>query len=204
MLAGEECDGDDLSGLTCEHLGFDTGVLSCGEGCVYDTSSCYILPSVPVLELGFSQVRVFDFSWPVVPEAEYYQLFEISSPGDLPAQLGGDIVGQSISREMSLSSRYGTKYFLRACSGGDCTDSPTVGVVGTLARAVGYFKASNTQAGDSFGISIALSADGSTLAMSATGEDSVSSGVGGDQTSNSASSSAPGSPSGALRWRTVR
>ena len=49
-----------------------------------------------------------------------------------------------------------------------------------------YVKASNTGAGDQFGVSVALSDDGSTLAVGAFGEDSDATGVNGDQTSNNA------------------
>jgi trimeric autotransporter adhesin len=52
-----------------------------------------------------------------------------------------------------------------------------------------YVKASNTGEGDSFGISVALSADGSTLAVGAYGEDSSATGIGGDQADNSAAES---------------
>jgi hypothetical protein len=47
-----------------------------------------------------------------------------------------------------------------------------------------YLKASNTEAGDAFGIAVAL--DGDTLVVSATGEDSNATGVGGNQADNSA------------------
>jgi len=50
-----------------------------------------------------------------------------------------------------------------------------------------YLKASNTDAGDQFGVAVALSADGSTLAVGANQEDSNAMGVGGDQADNSAS-----------------
>jgi hypothetical protein len=49
-----------------------------------------------------------------------------------------------------------------------------------------YVKASNTDAGDNFGLHLALSGDGSTLAVGARGEASASSGIGGIQTDNSA------------------
>ncbi len=42
-----------------------------------------------------------------------------------------------------------------------------------------YIKASNTDAGDGFGQSVALSADGATLAVGAPGEDSIATGVNG-------------------------
>jgi len=67
-----------------------------------------------------------------------------------------------------------------------CTDSASVSVSGTLVSSTGYFKASNTEAGDLFGYTVSLSADGSTLAVGAPYEDSNSSGINGDQTDNSA------------------
>jgi trimeric autotransporter adhesin len=52
-----------------------------------------------------------------------------------------------------------------------------------------YVKASNTGAGDCFGSSVALSADGDTLAVGAYNEASSATGIGGVQTNNSAPSS---------------
>jgi hypothetical protein len=46
-------------------------------------------------------------------------------------------------------------------------------------------KASNTGAGDSFGSSVALSADGLTLVVGAPDETSAATGIGGSQTDNS-------------------
>ncbi|RZJ25020.1 MAG: hypothetical protein EOO54_07630 [Haliea sp.] len=48
-----------------------------------------------------------------------------------------------------------------------------------------YIKASNTEADDRFGTSVALSSDGSTLAVGAYQEDSNATGVGGNQADNS-------------------
>jgi hypothetical protein len=52
-----------------------------------------------------------------------------------------------------------------------------------------YIKASNTEAGDTFGNSVSLSGDGNTLAIGANQEDGGSFGIDGDQTDNSAESS---------------
>jgi hypothetical protein len=49
-----------------------------------------------------------------------------------------------------------------------------------------YVKASNTDAGDGFGLFLTISADGSTFAVSADDESSSATGVDGDQTSNDA------------------
>ena len=52
-----------------------------------------------------------------------------------------------------------------------------------------YVKASNTDAEDRFGWSVALSGDGDTLAVGALFEDSAASGVGGGQADNTATNS---------------
>ncbi|HWU91069.1 MAG TPA: hypothetical protein VN253_27575 [Kofleriaceae bacterium] len=57
---------------------------------------------------------------------------------------------------------------------------------GTTWTQQAYVKASNTGAGDNFGESVALSADGSALAVGAVGEASAATGINGDQTSNDA------------------
>lgn len=38
--AGEECDGTDLAGETCESLGYGSGNLSCTSNCTYDVNGC--------------------------------------------------------------------------------------------------------------------------------------------------------------------
>ena len=189
VSAGEECDGDELAGETCEALGFDVGVLACDRGCSYDASECYVPPEAPVLELSFSQVKRFDLSWAAVQGAEYYQVLESPAPGEPYAQLGADVVGESVSFEMPLCFRWQASYLLRACNVAGCTDSMAVNVVGSLAEAVGYVKASNTEMDDSFGYSVALSGDGNTLAVGALKEDSNATGIGGKQADDSASGS---------------
>jgi hypothetical protein len=184
-VAGEECEVDELSGATCQTLGFVVGTLACGGGCSYDTGGCIDLPAPPELTLDLSQVKHFDFSWPAVAGADHYQLLESATPGDPFVQLGSDVVGESLSLAMPLHLRHQASYVLRACNLVGCTDSAVVDVVGSLAAAVGYVKASNTDANDVFGTSVALSDDGSTLAVGATGERSNASGIDGDQADDS-------------------
>ncbi len=78
--------------------------------------------------------------------------------------------------------------------GGDQTDNNATnsGAVYVFTRNNGawsqqaYVKASNTGAGDRFGVAVALSDDGNTLAAGAYWEDSIATGIGGNQTDNSA------------------
>ena len=60
---------------------------------------------------------------------------------------------------------------------------------GTNWAQTAYIKASNTEAFDAFGESIALSADGATLVVGAIGESSNATGINGNQTDNSAEGS---------------
>jgi hypothetical protein len=60
---------------------------------------------------------------------------------------------------------------------------------GFAATRMAYIKASNTEAEDTFGESIALSADGTTLAVGAYWEDSAATGIDNNQADNSAGSS---------------
>src|SRR5262249_41280352 len=38
--SGEQCDGTNLGGATCNSLGFSEGALACTGSCTYDTSNC--------------------------------------------------------------------------------------------------------------------------------------------------------------------
>ncbi len=42
---GEQCNGSDLAGLTCEALGFFGGTLACGPDCTLDTGGCETGPT---------------------------------------------------------------------------------------------------------------------------------------------------------------
>src|SRR6266567_1707385 len=71
--------------------------------------------------------------------------------------------------------------------------APGAGAVYVFTRDLGgvwsqqaYVKASNTDADDQFGISVALNSDGDILAVGAIGESSAATGIGGNQTDNSA------------------
>jgi CO dehydrogenase/acetyl-CoA synthase epsilon subunit len=150
-----------------------------------DGSANIEAPDAPELSLAFSQVKQFDFSWSPAAGTEHYQLLESAAPGEPFVQLGGDIVGESISTTMPLYARYQASYVLSACNAAGCVDSDPVSVTGTLAEAVGYVKASNTDAGDGFGDEVALSADGSTLAVGAYHEASNATGIDGDQADDS-------------------
>lgn len=182
-VAGEECDGTDLAGAVCESLGLGAGTLACDATCAHVTSGC--APGVPAPSLSPSPIKRFDFAWAAVPGAEFYRVRERIEPGDPYVQLGGDIIGESASFEMPLHFRFEARYSITACNDTGCTDSLPVDVSTSLAEAVGYVKASNTDGGDGFGWNVALSGDGNTLAVGADAEDGGASGIDGDQVDES-------------------
>ncbi len=38
---GEQCDGSDLGGASCQSLGYAGGTLTCNSNCIFNTSNCY-------------------------------------------------------------------------------------------------------------------------------------------------------------------
>ena len=98
----------------------------------------------------------------------------------------------SLHRYIPLLNGAGAQYQIQACDSGDICDSTTT--YGSLTneklkQLIGYIKASNTGATDTFGNAVSLSADGNTLAVGADREDSNSTGVGGEPNNSSATDS---------------
>ncbi len=172
-------DDTSTTGETTGGSSTDTGGSSTDTG--ETTTGGMFPPDVPLLDLMFSQVKQFDFSWPAAAGADYYQLLESATAGAAFVQIGPDLLGNSVSVTQPLHFRLEASYILRACNMAGCTDSATLVVMDSLYEAVGYFKASNTDASDAFGSSVALSDDGTTLVVGATGESSNATGVDGDQ-----------------------
>jgi len=184
--AGEECDGINLGGASCETLGFGGGALACAPGCVYDPEGCVFAPGVPVLSLSVSAIKHFDFSWETVDDAAYYLLEQSTAPGEPFVPLGEQLLGTSVSYVMPLHLRYGASYRLRACNAWVCSSSSdAVEVVDSMVEAIGYIKASNADAFDRFGYPVVMSTDGDTFAVGAWQEDSSATGVDGDQRDDS-------------------
>lgn len=144
--------------------------------------TCSNLPP-PTLALTPAKTKLFRFAWNSVAGSTHYRLLEDPSGSAGFTQLGADIPATSTSVEQvtTLFSRFKARYIVQACAGTRCIDSNTVNVTGSLADAVGYFKASNPHPSGEFGISVALSTDGTTLAVGAPGERSAATGIDGDQ-----------------------
>jgi hypothetical protein len=127
----------------------------------------------------------------LVPAMGY---FKASNPG--ASDYFGHAVALSADGTTLAVGAYGEDSNATGINGDQTNDSASgSGAVYVFTRSGGtwsqqaYVKASNTDAGDYFGGTVALSSDGNMLAVGAIGEDSNATGINGDQTNNSASGS---------------
>ena len=147
-----------------------------------------VAPAAPVLDAAAYDIRELIFSWAPVTDANYYHVFENIDGASGYTRIGGDINTTSYAHAISVLAQdwADASYLVQACNIAGCTASSTVTATES-ARAVGYFKASNTAAGDAFGFAVALSGDGSTFAVGARDEDSAATTIEGNQADNGAS-----------------
>ena len=146
-------------------------------------------PLNPVeVDIEFVADKTFRISWQPIGSATHYRVLEnadgvsgyVSVSEDLPSSTS------SFEHRVALYSRLNASYIVQACNALSCEDSEAVFVTGALETSVGYFKASNSESEDYFGVSISLNADGTTMAIGTAREESGATGVNGDQTDNTA------------------
>jgi len=164
--------------------GVSTGVAVTSSGITVDLNAA-------VLSLNFG-IKQLQFSWPTVTNATYYRLMENPDGSSGFTQRGVDITTTSSTVDIAVHRQdWGNaRYLLQACNNNLCSNSNEVSTLGGVLSAIGYVKASNAEANDWFGISVALSSDGNTLAVGAWGEDSNATGIstdGAGEADNSAS-----------------
>ena len=149
-------------------------------------------PAAPQITVG-ADLRELIFDWEPVPGATHYDLLAnpdghsgfTSVSGQIPATRTRAGVSISVHLQHWSSARY----MVAACNAAGCRNSAPLPVTDQMLDTIGYFKASNTNAGDGFGYNVALSFDGYTLAVTAVDEDSNATRVNGDQANNSSQSS---------------
>ena len=145
------------------------------------------LPATPTgLAVAYA-TKGYAFTWTASPGADYYEMAE--DPDGVGAQtevaIGGSITATGYKHALTtlLHTRLNAQYRVRACNPDGCS-AYSEAITPDLTKAIGYFKASNTDANDGFGFGFALSPDGNTLAVGAPGEDSNAAGVHCDQKDN--------------------
>jgi len=165
---------------------YTTGAITsdCTVTASFSLISSGVVPVTAALPiLSFSAVKNFRFDWTDVSDATHYRLMENPDGVSGFLQVGSDIAQgmEGVDHVVPLYKRLNAVYILQSCNASGCIDSVTLAVSASLVSAIGYFKASNTEVDDAFGVSVELSGDGNTLAIGAIFEDSDATGINGDQ-----------------------
>lgn len=151
-----------------------------------------VAPLAPTKVTTAYGVRTLKLGWDAVAApagggAVTYRVYQdADGPGrSAPTQIATGLTDTAYTVQLgSLWGWLNANYTVQACNAAGCSASSTP-VALEVNKAIGYFKASNTDAGDVFGISVALSADGTTLAVGSLDETSNATGINGNQADNS-------------------
>lgn len=145
----------------------------------------------PSVKVEAQTPKVLTFQWSAVEGATFYKLYKHDAATGGVAQVGGDLTDTQTTDKIGVHVHdwVNNYYYVEACNAGGCEKSNLTFTATEMIKAIGYFKASNTEANDFFGWSIALSADGTTLAVGAPAEDSKAIGANGEQTNNDSTNS---------------
>ncbi len=139
-------------------------------------------------------VKSLTFSWNAYSGASYYKLLVNPDGSSGYTQQGTAIVGTTtdIVIPVHLTDWVNASYLIEAYDNGDrlLATSKATSVSELMLSTIGYFKASNTGAEDWFGLSLALSGDGTTLAVGAPFEDSGTTGINSTPDNSAANSGA--------------
>jgi trimeric autotransporter adhesin len=140
----------------------------------------------PSVKVEAQNPKVLTFEWSPVENATFYRLYKHDAATGGVVQLGGDITETQATDEIGVHVHdwVNNYYYVDACNASGCERSSLTFTATEMIKAIGYLKASNTEANDLFGWSIALSADGTTLAVGAPAEDSNAIGANGEQANN--------------------
>jgi hypothetical protein len=152
-------------------------------------------PPVPVQAIVEVEgdIKKLIFSWEAVPYTDYYRLLENADGHSGFTRIGDDIPPDTMTASKDIAVHLfdwvEAQYMIEACNVTGCSTSDVVTATDVMLDTIGYFKASNTDRGDLFGESLALSSDGNTLAVGAYGESSCARQINGLQSDNSCSGS---------------
>jgi len=143
----------------------------------------------PSVKAEATSPKTLTFSWSAVDGATSYRLYK--NEGNGYEQIGTDLTTNSATDTIGVHVHdwINTYYVVEACIDTECEESERIYTATEMLKAIGYLKASNADAADFFGWSVALSADGTTLAVGAPSEDGNGTGATGnpdDNTSNNA------------------
>ena len=173
-----------------------TCAVSGGSGTVTSANVSSVLvncalnaPEAPQLSVT-SMTKRFGLTWPRPARADFYRVSKTRNT-DTDFQVVSDNLATEAYWEdigYHLENWAHLRYRVEACNASGCAVTDT-GPFSPVLSTFGYFKASNTEADDWYGLFTAISGDGNTVAIAAPREDSGSTTINGDQYTLSAPNS---------------
>ena len=184
FLAGCGGGSDKKSSASSSSISSSSSLRSSFNAASVPANGSGIWPSVKV---EAQKTKVLTFQWSPVEGATFYRLFKRDAATGGVVKIGADITGTQATDDIGVHVHdwVNNYYYVEACNADGCAQQSNLTFTATeMIKAIGYLKASNTEANDLFGWSVALSADGKTLAVGAPAEDSKATGANGDQANN--------------------
>jgi len=159
-------------------------ITACGNGGPGDPTE---IPRAPTANVDAALNKLV-FQWLITPGATSYKVLENADGQSGFTQIGADLPATALATTLNISVHLhdfvNALYIVQGCNQIGCTGSNQLSPTPVMLDTIGYFKSSNTDGGDQFGESIALSADGALLAVGSF-DDSGATGIDGDQSDNS-------------------
>lgn len=133
-------------------------------------------PDATQIQLSLTGIKGVKIEWQPAKGASSYKLWETQDGQSGFKVLIDNIPGQDTQLliDAPLYQLLNSAYVLQSCNRLGCSDSDSNLISDDLLASIGYFKASNADAGDNFGVSVSLSDDGQVLAVGAVQERSNS------------------------------
>ena len=134
------------------------------------------------LDVVSGGIKTLRFSWPAIPEASHYRLFQ-NSDGVSGFEAATENIANGVGTiefdfeiPVHLTNWVSTTFLVEAYDNSErLTESPQVGVASLMLDSIGYVKAASPDVLDWFGYDVAVSGDGNTVAVGVPRDDSNSS-----------------------------
>jgi hypothetical protein len=129
-----------------------------------------------------SATKRYGLTWPKPARADFYRVYKTRDTDTDFRVVSDNLAIEAYWEEIGyhLENWEHLRYRVEACNVSGCASTDT-GSFSPVLSTFGYFKASNTEAGDWYGLFTAISGDGNTVAIAAPQEDSGSTTINGDQ-----------------------
>jgi trimeric autotransporter adhesin len=149
-------------------------------GCGGVDQPTVVAPATPSLTVTVG-LKALQFAWSPVAHADRFRLLEDPAGNSAFTAIEENLSATSTSHTHDIGVHRlvwdRVQCALEACNAAGCTRSAALGLRGQSASAVGYLKASDTTARESFGSATAVSGDGNTVAVGAVGTGAVAGAV---------------------------